>query len=194
MNFAFYGQAIMTSRMAARPIRAQQLADATTRAAHHDGTIVANYFDVYPDRHRALWHRRQATQMLRAIEDPQRSFDAIIIGDTASTLTPAVYDSLLTLCSQHGVQLWLPEVDGPVDRHNEEHQEIILEVLWGGSPRFWNTIMQSSTEDPARPLIDSDHRVAPADAPPIPTPRTPPVSDVPHPSADAPATPVEDLP
>jgi hypothetical protein len=141
MKFAFYGQAITTDRRTARPIHTQQRADATARIALRDGQIVTDYFDVYPDGQRAWRHRRQAHRLLHAIEDPQRSFDAVVIADTASALTPAEYDDLVALCGEHGVQLWLPEVDGPVDPNSEEHQESILEMLWDVPPRLWNTIM-----------------------------------------------------
>jgi|SRR5690242_9959787 len=135
MNFAFYGQAIMTNRTAARPFRAQQLADATARVARHGGTIVAEYFDVYPDRLNAWRHRRQAWRLLSAIEDPQRIFDAIIVGDTATALTGTQYEDLLVRCTEHGVQLWLPEIDEPIDFDNEGHQEAIEDKLWIVPPR-----------------------------------------------------------
>jgi hypothetical protein len=194
MKFAFYGQAITTERRTARPIHVQQRADATDRVARHGGQIVADYFDVYPDGRRAWQHRRQAHQLLRAIEDPKRGFDAVVIGDTASALTPAEYDDLLALCGEYGVQLWLPEVDGPVDPDNEEHQEIILAELWDVPPRLWNTIMQMSAEDATWPLIGHDHCLAPTDAALIPTQRTPSASDVPHPRTDASAATIEDPP
>ena len=124
MNFAFYGQAITIGRRAARPIHAQQLADATARVSRHDGTIIADYFDVYPDRLRAWRHRRQAARLLKAIEDPNRTFDALVIGDTGTALTAMQYQDLLALCTACEVRLWLPEVGEAVDPDNEEHQEI----------------------------------------------------------------------
>jgi hypothetical protein len=194
MKFAFYGQAITTDWRTARPIHAQQLADATGRIARRGGQIVADYFDVYPDGRRPWRHRRQAHQLLHAIEDPQRGFDAIVIGDTGSALTPAEYDDLLALCGEYGVQLWLPEVDEPVDPDNEEHQEIIMETLWDVPPRLGDTITQMSAEDTARPSTDPDHRLATTHPAPIPTQRMPPASDVLHPRPDASAATIEDLP
>ena len=55
MNFAFYGLAAATSRRAARPVHTDQLAAATTHVQRHGG-IVADYFDVYSDRYRAVPH------------------------------------------------------------------------------------------------------------------------------------------
>ncbi len=194
MKFAFYGQAITTDRRTARPIHAYQLADATGHVARHDGQIVADYFDVYPDGRRAWRHRRQAHQLLHAIEDPQRGFDAVVIGDTGSALTPAEYDDLLALCGEYGVQLWLPEVDEPVDPDNEEHQEVIMETLWDVPPRLWNTVMQMSAEGTVSSSTDPDHRLATTHPAPIPTQRIPPASDVLHPRPDASAATIEDLP
>jgi site-specific DNA recombinase len=122
MNFAFYGQATTTDRPGARTIHTRQLADATTPVQAHDGRIVAEYFDVYPDRLTALRHRRRARHLLHAIEDGQRRFDAIVIGDSRTALTAMQYDGLLWLCTQHGLQLWLPEIDQPVDPDSDVHQ------------------------------------------------------------------------
>jgi site-specific DNA recombinase len=195
LKFAFYGQAISeTGRRAARPIREQQLAEATTRVQRHGGKIVADYFDVYPDRHRALHHRREARQLLLAIQAEQRGFDAIIIADTRAALTTIIdYDDLIELCSRHGVRLWLPEIDEPVDRDNEEHQEIIKTKLWGVSPRLWNRILQiAAEEEAATGSAQPDRHSAISNPPPIPTQRTP-AGDHPHPPESAsPATRAEE--
>lgn len=106
MNFAFYGQAIITDREQASTIRARQLADATTRTEAHGGRIVRIFFDIYPDRFRAWPYRRNATKLLTAVEDRQRGFAAIIISDTR-TAFPFYhhFDDVQHWCLHHDVQL-----------------------------------------------------------------------------------------
>jgi site-specific DNA recombinase len=131
MNFAFYGQATTKDRAAARLVRAHQLEGAGARVRRHGGLIVVEYFDVYPDRLTSLWHRRQARRLLQAVEGQQRPFDAVVIGDTLTALTAMQYDDLLLSCTEHGVQLWVPEVDEPVDPDSREHRVIMERVFWG---------------------------------------------------------------
>jgi lambda repressor-like predicted transcriptional regulator len=173
VNYAFYGQAIIkTGRRGARLIHDQQLAEATSRVQQYCDQIVADYFDVYPDRLWSCRHRRQAHHLLRAIEDPRRSFDAIVISDTGTALTARQYDELLELCTQHRVELWLAEIDAPVDRDNDEHQAILAEKLWGVSPALRETIMRASVDDSAALPIGLDRDITKQS--PIPAQRRPP--------------------
>ncbi|MDQ7905933.1 recombinase family protein [Phytohabitans sp. ZYX-F-186] len=134
MNFAFYGQAVTTDRQQARTIQARQVADATARVASLGGHIVREFFDIYPDRHRAWRHRRQAARLLAAFTDPGRGFDAVVVSDTRSAFSPYQYDLVLSLCTRHGVQLWLPEIDGPVASNNAGHDRIMMELFWRTVP------------------------------------------------------------
>ena len=131
MNFAFYGLAAATGRRAARPVHADQLSAATARVQRHGGVVVADYFDVYPDRFRPVWHCRHGRRLLQAIKEPHRDFDAVVIGDTRSTLTPYRYDELLWHCADRDVQLWIPEIDGPIDPDSDHHRKIVNVLFWG---------------------------------------------------------------
>jgi site-specific DNA recombinase len=131
MNYVFYGLAPTTDRRAARALQTDQLADASRRMQRHGGHLVADYFDVYPDKLRAWRHRRQGRRLLQAIQDEQRGFDAVTIGNTISALTASGYDELLWLCTEHSVRLWLPEIDEPIDPTNQGHHEIVSALFWG---------------------------------------------------------------
>jgi len=105
MKFTLYGQAIAVDRRTAPPSTRNKLAEATGCIAYHDGQIVADYFDVYPDGRRAWRHRPSGAPITTGVQDPQHGFDAVVIDDTGSALTRAEYDDLLALRSEHGVQL-----------------------------------------------------------------------------------------
>jgi hypothetical protein len=46
------------------------------------------------------------------------------------------HEDLLSTSHQHGVQLWVPEIDEPADADNPEHQAIMKDVFWGPPRRL----------------------------------------------------------
>lgn len=90
------------------------------------GTIVADFFDVGPPR-RTPWHgRRQAASLLRSLADPDRGFDAVVVGEYERAFHGNQLLEMAPLFERCGVQLWLPETDGPVDNHSPTHQALIM--------------------------------------------------------------------
>jgi hypothetical protein len=94
--------------------------------------------------------------MLQAIENPQRDFDAVVIGDTQTALTAVQYEDLLWICTRHGVQLWVPEIDEPVEPDNDAHQEIMKYLFWGPPPWFRNDFPDIAVGDASTPFESSD--------------------------------------
>jgi len=98
------------------------------------GAIVAAFFDVGVSR-RTPWHLRpQANLLLAALPRPHRGFDAIVVGEFERAFYAGQYEQLAPTFAAHGVQLWLPELDGPVDPANELHMSL-LALLGVHSPR-----------------------------------------------------------
>jgi hypothetical protein len=90
------------------------------------GRIVAEFFDVGCSR-RLPWARRpQAARLLAALADPHRGFDAIIVGESERAFTGTQLLHLAPIFLAHGVQVWLPELDGPVCLTDPAHQALIL--------------------------------------------------------------------
>ncbi|WP_326557206.1 recombinase family protein [Micromonospora sp. NBC_01796] len=91
------------------------------------GTIVTEYFDVGCSRRRS-WRQEQPTSaaLLAALKDPHRGFDAIVVGEYERAFSGNQLLHLAPLLEQHGVQLWLPETDGPVDHRDPTHQALIM--------------------------------------------------------------------
>lgn len=82
------------------------------------GRIVAEYFDVGYTRRLPWSQRPKARDLLAALADPERSFDAIVIGESERAFYGNQFFDLPPLFAEHGVQVWLPELCGPYDPGN----------------------------------------------------------------------------
>lgn len=97
------------------------LATRPGRSDHHGrGRITEEFFDCGRSRTLA-WHLRpEAARLIEAVKDPNRSFDAIVIGSYERAFYGNQASLILPLLEKHGVQLWMPEVGGPVTSGHDE--------------------------------------------------------------------------
>jgi DNA invertase Pin-like site-specific DNA recombinase len=119
LSFAFYGRFSTEDRQNPATSYAWQhdQADATITG---EGRITEEYFDRGQSRTRA-WHLRpEAARLIEAIKDPNRNFDAIVIGSYERAFYGNQASLILPLLEKHGVQLWMPEVGGPVTAGHDE--------------------------------------------------------------------------
>jgi DNA invertase Pin-like site-specific DNA recombinase len=125
LRFAFYGR--VSTRDYQDPVssRRWQFDFATELVAGH-GRITAEFFDVGCSREVAWADRPEAARLLASICDPDRGFEAIVVGEYARAFYGSQAIHLAPLLREHGVQLWLPEVDGPVDLANPTHQALMM--------------------------------------------------------------------
>ncbi|HEY6798996.1 MAG TPA: recombinase family protein, partial [Kineosporiaceae bacterium] len=92
------------------------------------GRIVAEFFDVGCTRRRPWPRRPQARRLLAAVADPGRVFDAIVVGQADRAFCGVQLLELAPLLTKHGVQVWLPELAGPVDLDDPAHRAVVLQV------------------------------------------------------------------
>jgi site-specific DNA recombinase len=90
------------------------------------GVIVAEYFDAGYSRRLPWADRPEAAALLNALAHPDREFDAIVVGEYERAFFGDQLQHLLPLFQQHGVQLWLPETDGPLDLTDPAHRALLL--------------------------------------------------------------------
>jgi DNA invertase Pin-like site-specific DNA recombinase len=125
LRFAFYG------RMSTDGFQDEASSCAWQREVAADlvagrGTIVAEFFDVGVSRRRVWRDRPQAAVLLGMLADPLRGFDAVVVGEYERAFAGDQLLNVAPLFDQHGVQLWLPETNGPVNLHSPTHQAVIM--------------------------------------------------------------------
>ena len=90
------------------------------------GVIVAEFFDAGESRTLAWARRPQAAALVAQLADPDRGWDAIVIGKYERAFYGNQYASMAPLFEHYDVGLWMPEVGGRVDWHAEDHEQTML--------------------------------------------------------------------
>src|SRR5258708_6243669 len=124
LRFAFYGRVSTEDHQDPVTSLARQREQAGALVAGH-GRIVAEFFDIGQSRTLAWVRRPQAAALVAALADPDRGWDAIVIGEYERAFYGGQYSSMAPLLEHYGVQLWMPEVGGRVDFTAAGHEETI---------------------------------------------------------------------
>jgi DNA invertase Pin-like site-specific DNA recombinase len=115
--------------------RARQLAGAEAEAlVRGHGQIVARFFDTGQSRTVAWPRRPEAARLVALLADPDRGWDAIVVGEYERAFYGSQYASMAPLFEHYGVQLWMPEAGGWVD-FASEHDEQAMMMLGLSSKR-----------------------------------------------------------
>jgi site-specific DNA recombinase len=104
LRFAFYGRVSTEDHQDPVTSRARQLAQAGALVAGH-GRIVAEFFDIGQSRTLAWAHRPQAAALAAALADPERGWEAIVIGEYERAFYGGQYASMAPLFEHYGIQL-----------------------------------------------------------------------------------------
>ena len=133
LRFAFYGRVSTEDWQDPESSRVRQREQAESLVRGH-GSIAAEFFDVGESRSVAWGRRPQAAALVAALADPDRGWDAIVIGEYERAFYGAKYALMAPLFEHYGVQLWMPEAGGRVD-YASEHDEHAMTVLGMSSKR-----------------------------------------------------------
>src|SRR5713101_712206 len=135
-RFALYGR---TTSPDWRASRAWQCARGKALIEPHGGVIVAEFFDIDKSRSIPPQRRPEASRLLAALADPNRGFDAVVVGEPQRAFYGNQFGNTYPLFEHYGVPLWVPEVGGPIDPNNEAH-DLIMSVFGGVSKGERNRI------------------------------------------------------
>ena len=133
LRFVFYRRVSTEDYQDPVTSLARQRGQAATLVAGR-GRIVAQFFDIGQSRMVAWARRPQAAALAAALADPDRGWDAIVIGEYERAFYGSQYAAIAPLFEHYGVQLWMPEAGGRVDYHSE-HDERAMTVLGLSSKR-----------------------------------------------------------
>ena len=125
LRFAFYGRVSTEDWQDPVTSRARQLAQAVILVAGR-GVIVAEFFDTGQSRVLPWARCPQAAALVAQLADPDRGWDAIVVGEYERAFYGGQYASMAPLFEHYGIQLWTPEVGGRVDWRAEDHEETML--------------------------------------------------------------------
>jgi site-specific DNA recombinase len=129
LRFAFYGRVSTEEHQDPVTSRARQFAQAEMLVAGH-GRIVGEYFDVGQSRVLPWARRPQAAALLATMADPDRDFEAIVVGEYERAFYGAQYSLMAPLFEHYGVQLWTPEAAGRVDFQAGPDEQLMLALGW----------------------------------------------------------------
>jgi hypothetical protein len=125
LRFAFYGRVSTEDWQDPVTSHARQLQQAMMLVAGV-GIIVAEFFDIGESRELPWARRPQSAALVAALADPERGWEAIVIGEYERAFYGSQYASMAPLFEHYGVSLWMPEVGGRVDWHAEDHEQTMV--------------------------------------------------------------------
>ncbi|MEV0082869.1 recombinase family protein [Saccharopolyspora sp. NPDC050642] len=125
VRFAFYG------RMSTSGFQDPETSRAWQRALSEElvegvGEIVVDFFDEGRSRRWSWWERPAASALLTAAEDPDRGFDAVVVGEYERAFHGDQFREVVARLNALGVQLWLPEAGGPVELDSPVHEALMV--------------------------------------------------------------------
>ncbi|MBB5803568.1 DNA invertase Pin-like site-specific DNA recombinase [Saccharothrix ecbatanensis] len=124
LRFAFYGRMSTSEHQDRHTSRLWQREMSELLVEGH-GVVVAEFFDEGVSRRRKWSNRPEGDRLLEALADPDRGFDAIVVGEYERAFYGRQFDEMVPLIRAAGVQVWLPEVAGPVDLDDGEHRRLM---------------------------------------------------------------------
>jgi len=125
VRFAFYGRVSTEDWQDPVTSRARQLQQAVMLTAGR-GVIAAEFFDTGESRALPWARRPQAAALVAQLADPDRGWDAVVIGEYERAFYGNQYALMAPLFEHYGISLWMPEVGGRVDWHAEDHEQTML--------------------------------------------------------------------
>jgi hypothetical protein len=125
VRFAFYGRVSTEDWQDPVTSRTRQRDQARALVSGH-GMIAAEFFDSGQSRTLPWARRPQAAALVAALADPDRGWDAVVIGEYERAFYGSQYASMAPLFEHFGVTLWAPEVGGRINWHDEDQEQTMM--------------------------------------------------------------------
>jgi DNA invertase Pin-like site-specific DNA recombinase len=125
LRFAFYGRVSTEDHQDPESSLHRQAACAQATIAG-EGHIVEQFVDIGHTRRKAWPSRPGAARLLAALADPDRGFDAIVIGEYERAFYGNQFTLMAPVFDHYGVSLWMPEAGGLVDTSALAVEEFLI--------------------------------------------------------------------
>ncbi|GAA0682220.1 hypothetical protein GCM10010193_39930 [Kitasatospora atroaurantiaca] len=125
LRFAFYGRVSTEDQQDPATSRAWQLLRAESLVSGH-GRVVTEFFDVGHSRSLPWARWPEAAALLAALTDPDRGFDAIVIGSSERAFHGNQFTVIAPLFEHYGVAVLIPELGGAADPAIAGHEELMV--------------------------------------------------------------------
>lgn len=143
MRLAFYGRVSTEDQQDPDASRGWQLSRARQLVGPVGGEIVAEFFDIGTSRSLPWKRRPQASRLLTLLADHERGFAGVVIGEPQRAFYGNQFGLTFPVFTHYGVQLWVPEVGGPIDPGSEAHDLVM--TLFGGMSKGERSRIQVRT-------------------------------------------------
>lgn len=143
MRIAFYGRVSTEDQQDPEASRGWQLSRARQLIGPAGGEIVEEFFDIGSSRSLPWKRRPEASRLLKLLAEPNRGFGAVVIGEPQRAFYGNQFGLTFPVFTHYGVQLWVPEVGGPIDPGSEAHDLVM--TLFGGMSKGERTRIQVRT-------------------------------------------------
>ncbi len=130
IQVAFYGRVSTEDQQDPEASLGWQLSRARQLVEPAGATIVQQFFDIGTSRSLPWKRRPEAGRLLSMLSDPDRGFVGVVIGEPQRAFYGNQFGLTFPVFTHYGVQLWVPEVGGPIDPGSEAHDLVM--TLYGG--------------------------------------------------------------
>ncbi|MFF1819836.1 recombinase family protein [Kribbella sp. NPDC058245] len=120
-RLAFYGRCSTEDNQDPATSKAWQLGEATRFVEPLGGEVVAEYFDIGQSRSLPWERRDEASRILRALKDPGRGWDGLVVGEATRCWFSNQFSLTWPKFDRYGVSLWIPSLGGRFDPENTVH-------------------------------------------------------------------------
>jgi site-specific DNA recombinase len=132
MRCAFYGRVSTEDQQDPEASRNWQLDRSRQLIGPAGGEIVEEFCDIGQSRSLPWKRRPEAARLLRALADPARGFEAVVIGEPQRAFHGNQFSLTFPIFGHHCVALWVPEVGGAIDSESEAH-DLVMTIFGGMS-------------------------------------------------------------
>jgi len=110
IRFASWERVSTEDRQDPESSRAWQYARSKSLIEPFGGVIVVEFFDIDKSRSIPPQRRPEASKLLAALADPNRGFEAVVMGEPQRAFYGNQFGNTFPLFEHYGVPLWVPEV------------------------------------------------------------------------------------